>query len=79
MENEQPSFFDLIIETHTGLERQGPGNSDMPEIKDYKKERKDLYLPKNKPMLIDVPEMQFVAVEGKGNPNDESGEYKKWK
>ena len=29
MENEQPSILDLIIETHTGLERQGPGNSDM--------------------------------------------------
>jgi len=49
----------------------------MPEIMDYKKERKDLYLPKNKPMLIDVPEMQFVAVEGKGNPNEEAGEYRK--
>jgi len=44
---------------------------------DYKKEYKDLYLPKNKPSIIDVPEMQFVAVEGKGNPNEEGGEYQK--
>ena len=45
--------------------------------KDYKKEYKDLYLPKTKPMLIDIPEMQFVAVEGKGDPNDKDGEYPK--
>ena len=44
---------------------------------DYKKEYKDLYQPKNKPSIIDVPEMQFVAVEGKGNPNEEGGEYQK--
>ncbi|MDR0310076.1 MAG: GyrI-like domain-containing protein [Acidobacteriota bacterium] len=49
----------------------------MTNAKDYKKDYKDLYLPKTTPMIIDVPEMQFVAVKGKGNPNDESGEYKK--
>jgi hypothetical protein len=43
--------------------------------KDYKKEYKDLYLPKTKPMIIDIPEMQFVAVEGRGDPNDKNGEY----
>ena len=45
--------------------------------KDYKKDYKDLYLPKTKPMIIDIPEMQFVAVEGKGDPNDKDGEYPK--
>jgi hypothetical protein len=49
----------------------------MTNVKDYKKEYKDLYLPKEKPMMIDVHEMQFVAVAGKGNPNDENGEYQK--
>jgi hypothetical protein len=49
----------------------------MANAKDYKKEYKDLYLPKATPMIIDVGEMSFVAVEGKGNPNDEGGEYKK--
>jgi len=44
---------------------------------DYKKEFKDLYLPKTTSVIVDVPEMQFVAVEGRGNPNDESGEYQK--
>jgi hypothetical protein len=38
--------------------------------KDYKKEYKDLYLPKTKPMIVDIPEIQFAAVEGKGDPND---------
>ena len=49
----------------------------MTTVIDYKKEYRDLYSPKSKPMLTDVPEMQFVAVEGKGNPNDETGEYQK--
>lgn len=42
---------------------------------DFKKEYKDLYLPPKKPVLIDVPEMKFIMVDGKGNPNDENGEY----
>ncbi len=36
---------------------------------DYKKEYKDLYLPKQKPMLIDVPAMNFIMVDGVGDPN----------
>ncbi|MBQ6807524.1 MAG: GyrI-like domain-containing protein [Lachnospiraceae bacterium] len=36
---------------------------------DYKKEYKDLYQPATKPSIIDVPEMIFIAVDGKGNPN----------
>ncbi|BCN31759.1 GyrI-like domain-containing protein [Anaeromicropila herbilytica] len=42
---------------------------------DYKKEYKELYLPKSTPHVIEVPAMQFIAVEGKGNPNDKDGEY----
>jgi len=49
----------------------------MANTLDYKKEYKDLYLPKSKPVIIDVPEMIFVAVEGKGNPNEVDGEYQK--
>lgn len=44
---------------------------------DYKKEYKEFYLPKNKPEIVEVPEMNFVAVRGKGDPNEENGEYKK--
>lgn len=43
--------------------------------KDYKKEYKDLYLPKQKPMLIDIPKITYVTVNGKGDPNT-SEEYK---
>lgn len=44
---------------------------------DYKKEFKDLYMPKQKPTLIDVPAMNFIMVDGKGDPNEENGEYSK--
>lgn len=43
---------------------------------DYKKEYKEFYMPKNKPEIVDVPEINFIAVRGKGNPNDENGDYK---
>ena len=43
---------------------------------DYKKEYKEFYMPKNKPCIVDVPAMNYIAVRGKGNPNDENGEYK---
>lgn len=43
---------------------------------DYKKEYKEFYLPPKKPEIIDVPAMNFVAVSGAGDPNDESGDYK---
>lgn len=44
---------------------------------DYKKEYKEFYMPKSKPQIVEIPEMNYVAVRGKGNPNDEDGEYKK--
>ena len=43
---------------------------------DFKKEFKDLYMPKAVPVIIDVPEMRFIAISGAGDPNDENGEYK---
>lgn len=42
---------------------------------DYKKKFKELYQPKPTPSVIDVPQMQFIAVDGNGNPNDKDGEY----
>lgn len=44
---------------------------------DYKKEYKEFYMPKNKPAIVQIPKMQFAAVRGQGNPNDENGDYKK--
>ena len=43
---------------------------------EYKKEYKEFYMPANKPSIVTVPKMNYIAVRGKGNPNDESGEYK---
>ena len=43
---------------------------------DYKKEYKEFYMPKAKPSIVTVPKMNYMAVRGKGNPNDEKGEYK---
>jgi len=44
---------------------------------DFKKEFKELYMPKKGPAIIDVPEMKFVTIEGVGNPNEENGAYQK--
>lgn len=42
---------------------------------DFKKEFKDLYNPAASPTLVTVPSMRFLMVDGKGNPNEEGGEY----
>lgn len=44
---------------------------------DYKKEYKEFYLPPKKPTIVEVPKMNYIAVRGQGNPNEEEGEYKK--
>lgn len=43
---------------------------------DFKKEYKEFYLPKNTPQIVTVPPMQYVAVRGMGDPNEEGGAYK---
>lgn len=43
---------------------------------DYKKEYKEFYMPKKKPGIVEIPKMNYIAVRGKGNPNDENGDYK---
>lgn len=43
---------------------------------DYKKEYKEFYMPKNKPGIVEVPTMNYIAVRGEGNPNAENSEYK---
>ena len=44
---------------------------------DYKKEYKEFYLPPKKPQLIEIPPMNFIAVRGAGDPNEENGAYKR--
>lgn len=42
---------------------------------DYKKEYKEFYMAKSKPEIVIVPKANYIAVRGKGNPNDENGAY----
>ncbi len=42
---------------------------------DFKKEYKEFYLPKNKPEIVTVPRANYIAVRGKGDPNEEGGAY----
>lgn len=42
---------------------------------DFKKEFKEYYRPKKKPEIINIPQFNFIAVRGKGNPNEENGMY----
>lgn len=43
---------------------------------DYKKEYKEFYLPKSEPSIVTIPKMNYIAVRGQGDPNDEDGDYK---
>ena len=43
---------------------------------DFKKEYKEFYMPKDKPSIVTVPSMNYLAVRGHGDPNEEGGEYK---
>lgn len=42
---------------------------------DFKKVYKQFYMPKKIPTIIDVPTFNYIAIEGKGNPNEQDGEY----
>ena len=43
---------------------------------DYKKGYKEFYMPKNKTSIVEVPKMNYIAVRGTENPNEENSEYK---
>lgn len=51
----------------------------MEEVKivvlDFKKEYRELYMPKNKPQIINVQRANYIAVRGKGDPNEVGGTY----
>lgn len=42
---------------------------------DFKKEYENFYMSKNKPEIVTVPVMNYIAIRGKGNPNQEGGKY----
>ena len=43
---------------------------------DFKKEYKEFYMPADRPELVNVPPAAYIAVRGKGDPNEEGGAYK---
>ena len=44
---------------------------------DFKKEYKEIYLPSKNPTIIEIPKMNYISIKGRGNPNEENGEYQK--
>ena len=42
---------------------------------DFMKEFKEFYLPRAKREIVNVPKANYIAVRGKGNPNEEGGSY----
>ena len=42
---------------------------------DFKKEYKEYYMPPQRPVIESIPQMSFIAVSGKGDPNEANGEY----
>lgn len=42
---------------------------------DFKKAYKEFYMPKSNPEIVAVPKMNYIAVSGKGDPNEEGGDY----
>lgn len=44
---------------------------------DFKKEHKEFYMPKSKPEIVIVPKANYIAVRGKGDPNDAGGAYQR--
>lgn len=42
---------------------------------DFKKEYKEFYMAKEEPQIVDMPKANYIAVRGKGNPNEEGGAY----
>ena len=42
---------------------------------DFKKEYREFYMPKEKPEIVNIPKANYIAVRGKGNPNEEGGAY----
>ena len=42
---------------------------------DFKKDSKEFYMPKNKPEIVNVSKVNYIAVRGSGDPNEEDGAY----
>ncbi len=62
---------------HHGKQAVQAAGSKKMAAEDYKKTQKELYNPSTEPHVIEVPSMNFIMIDGSGNPNDEDGEYSK--
>ena len=38
---------------------------------EWRKKEKEIYIPKNKPQLVEIPEFKYLTIGGQGNPNSE--------
>ena len=43
---------------------------------DFRKEYREFYMPAARPSIVTVPPMDYIAVRGSGDPNEEGGAYK---
>ena len=37
---------------------------------EWRKKEKEIYLPKNKPQIVNIPTFKYFSITGEGNPND---------
>ena len=65
----------IIVLVNTICRRWQIGILEVTMAFDFKKEFKEFYMPKNKPEIVNVPKANYIAVRGKGNPNEEGGAY----
>ena len=42
---------------------------------DFKKEYREFYQPKQVPALVTLPPVNYIALQGKGDPNEAGGAY----
>lgn len=68
-------------ETERNFDAEGQKAETEPEVLevimafDFKKEYKEFYMPKNKPEIVNIPQANYIAVKGKGDPNEDGGAY----
>ena len=44
---------------------------------DFKKEYKEFYLPPERPEIVTVPRANYIALRGRGDPNEPDGDYQR--
>lgn len=60
---------------YTGLQTGAECGKERGMAFDFKKEYREFYLPKDRPEIVAVPAMHYMAVRGQGDPNQPEGAY----